>query len=93
MSALPKIKKPSDLRENLFETLEQNANGQTFLIPHKKGNAVLVSEENHAALIEKVETLKAINQGLQDYLDGKVFSQAEVANFLKEKKSKWQKKK
>ena len=93
MSALPKIKKPTELRENLFETLEQNSKGQIFLIPHKNGNSVLLDEETHFLLLEKIESLKAINHGLQDYLDGKVFSHAEVGQFLKDKKSKWSKKK
>ena len=39
-----------------------------------------------AALLEKIESLGAINQGLQDYVDGKVFSHTEIKDFLSEKK-------
>src|SRR4051812_26102685 len=93
MGAVPKIKKPTELRENLFETLEQNSKGQTFLIPHKNGSSVLIDADIHSDLLEKLEVLKAINHGLQDYLDGKTFTQPEIKKFLKDKKSKWLKKK
>jgi hypothetical protein len=77
MGAL-KNKKPTELRESLFETLERTSRGETFLIPHKGGSAVLQSEEEYLGLLDQIETLKAINRGLQDYLDGKVHTHATV---------------
>jgi hypothetical protein len=73
-----KVKKPTELRENLFETLEQSSRGQVFLIQHKGGNSILQDESGYLDLLEQVETLKSVNRGLQDYLDGKTLSHAEM---------------
>jgi len=73
-----KIKKPTELRESLFETLEKTNDGETFLIHHKGGSAILQGEEEYLGLLDQIETLKSINRGLQDYLDGKVHTHSSV---------------
>ena len=92
MSNALKIKKPTDLRENLFETLEQTGNGQKFLIHHKNGSAVLQGENEYLELLDEVETLKAINRGLQDYMDGKTHTHTSIKNHFRDYAKKSSKK-
>jgi hypothetical protein len=93
MAALPKIKKPTELRSELFETLEKCKKGQSFLIPHKSGTSILMDEKEHSYLKETLDSLRAINRGLQDYLDGKTHPHSSIASELKKYSSKWRKKK
>ncbi len=85
-----KVKKPTELRENLFETLEKTNNGEAFLIHHKTGSAVLQGEDEYLGLLDQIATLQAINLGLQDYMDGKIHSHAEMKdhfrNYAKKRK-------
>jgi hypothetical protein len=62
-----KVTKPTELRENLFETLQRVSEGDRFLIHHKSGNTILQRESDHLDLLEQIESLKAINRGLQDW--------------------------
>jgi hypothetical protein len=78
-----KSKKPTELRETLFDTLMQASEGDVFLIPHKSGSAILQGEEEYLDLLEQIDTLKAINQGLQDCLDGKTHSHADIKKHLR----------
>jgi hypothetical protein len=83
MSVALKVKKPTDLRENLFETLEKTGAGEAFLIQHKTGNAVLQGENEYVDILDQIETLKAINRGLQDYLDGKTIPHSDIRAHMK----------
>ena len=83
MGAAIKIKKPTELREKLFETLEQSTKGETFLIQHKSGNSILQNEDDYLDLLEQVDALKSINRGLQDYMDGKTVSHSDMKAWLK----------
>jgi len=56
--ALPKIKKPSDLRENLYTTLEQVCEGEKFIIPTKNGDVILMKKVEYELLIDEQELLK-----------------------------------
>ncbi len=78
-----KLKKPTELRESLFETLEQTSGGAKFLIHHKTGSSVLQSEAEYLEVLDEIETLKAINQGLQDYMDGKTHSHSSMREHFK----------
>jgi hypothetical protein len=78
----PKLKKPTELRENLFETLERTCAGEVFLIHHKSGASVLQNETEYYGLLDQIETLKSINRGLQDYLDGKTHSTSAIKTRL-----------
>jgi hypothetical protein len=82
MGTAIKVKKPTELRETLFETLEQSTQGETFLIQHKGGSTILQDESDYLDLIEQVDALKSINRGLQDYLDGKTLSHSEMKRHL-----------
>lgn len=85
-----KLKKPTELRESLFETLEQTSEGDKFLIHHKNGSSVLQGEAEYLDLLDQIETLKSINRGLQDYLDGKTHTHAAIKDHFEAyaKKSK-----
>ncbi len=91
MSTTLKLKKPTDLRENLFETLEQSSDGVKFLIHHKSGSSVLQSESAYLDLLEQIETLQSINHGLQDYLDGKIHPHESMKEHLRAYAKKWKK--
>ncbi len=93
MKALPKSKKPTELRETLFETLEMTVSeDQPFLIEHKAGTSILLSAESHRQLLERIEALRAANQGLQDFIDGRVHAHVEVKASLSDWKREWLKK-
>ena len=82
MSGTLKIKKPTELRETLFETLEQTIGGDAVLIKHKAGNSVLLDEVEYLDQLDQIETLKAINRGFQDYMDGKFLAHDEAKTRL-----------
>lgn len=86
-----KSKKPTELRESLFETLEQTSEGDKFLIHHKNGSSVLQGEVEYLDLLEQIETLKSINRGLQDYLDGKTHTHIAMKEHIKGYAKKWKK--
>ena len=86
-----KIKKPTDLRENLFETLERTSEGDKFLIQHKAGSAVLQGDLEYLELLDQIESLKAINRGLQDYMDGKTHTGTAIKEHMKAYAKKWKK--
>ena len=56
--ALPKTKKPSDLRENLYTTLERVCEGEKFIIPTKNGEVILMKKVEHDLLMEELDLLK-----------------------------------
>jgi PHD/YefM family antitoxin component YafN of YafNO toxin-antitoxin module len=56
--ASPTIKKPSDLRENLYQTLEKVCEGEKFIIPTKHGDVILMKKSEHDLLEEEQELLK-----------------------------------
>jgi len=56
--ALPQIKKPSDLRENLYTTLEKVCEGEKFIIPTKNGEVILMKKKEHDLLMEELDLLK-----------------------------------
>lgn len=59
---LPKIKKPSDLRENLYATLEEVCNGEKFVIPTKHGEVILMKKAEHDLLIDEMELLQEFEE-------------------------------
>ncbi len=63
--ALPKTKKPSDLRENLYSTLEQVCEGEKFIISTKHGEVVLMKKAEYDLLTEEMEMLKDFEEPIQ----------------------------
>ena len=56
--ASPTVKKPSDLRENLYTTLEQVCEGEKFVIPTKNGEVILMKKAEHDLHILELDLLK-----------------------------------
>lgn len=55
---LPKISKPSELRDDLYNTLDRVSKGATYVIPAKSGDVVLISKEAYDGLLDDLELLK-----------------------------------
>ena len=86
------VKKPSDLRKELFDALDESAQGRKlFVIPHKGGDSVLIGKEALDELNEQLEIQKDINQSLLDAVEGRVSTLAEVDKRFEAKFRKWRK--
>ena len=59
---LPKIKKPSELREQLYGTLDSVCDGERFIIPTKNGEVVLIQKTEYDLLIDDLELLKEFDE-------------------------------
>ena len=58
----PKITKPSELREDLYNTLDRVIQGDRFVVPTKSGDVVLISKEEYDSLIGDLELLKDFDE-------------------------------
>jgi PHD/YefM family antitoxin component YafN of YafNO toxin-antitoxin module len=54
----PKITKPSELREDLYKTLDRVSQGERHIVPTKSGDVILISKEEYDCLIDDLELLK-----------------------------------
>jgi PHD/YefM family antitoxin component YafN of YafNO toxin-antitoxin module len=82
---IPKIKKSSDLRQTLPETLKSVNNGNLHVITHNSGNVVLISEDNYSELNDKLEYYQEIIAAREQYKKGATFSHDEVKSMIKSK--------
>ena len=87
-----KIKKPTELRKDLFETLDESVKGAQFIIPHRSGESVLISKETYDGLVEDLETSRSIQQGMLDYFEGRTLTSEDVDKHFDSKFKKWRKK-
>ncbi len=56
---IPKITKQTDLRENLYKTLEEVANGGTpHLVPTKNGEVIIISRQEYDSILLEKEFLQ-----------------------------------
>ena len=56
---IPKITKQTELRDNLYKTLEDIATGgRPHLIPTKNGDVLIISKQEYEALLLEKELLK-----------------------------------
>ncbi len=56
---IPKITKQTDLRDNLYKTLEEIATGgKPHLIPTKNGDVVILSRQDYDAILLEKELLQ-----------------------------------
>lgn len=58
----PKITKPSELREDLYNTLDRVGKGARYIVPTKSGDVVLISKQEYDCLIDDLELLKEFEQ-------------------------------
>lgn len=64
---LPKITKQTELRDNLYKTLEEVAtNGTTHLIPTKNGDVILISRQEYEAILLEKEYLQEFNTPINE---------------------------
>lgn len=55
---LPKITKPSQLREDLYNTLDRVSRGERHVVPTKSGDVVIISKMEYDSLIDDLDLLK-----------------------------------
>ena len=56
---IPKITKQTDLRDNLYKTLEEVANGGvTHLVPTKNGEVIIISRQEYDSILLEKEFLQ-----------------------------------
>jgi PHD/YefM family antitoxin component YafN of YafNO toxin-antitoxin module len=60
----PKITKPSELRDDLYNTLESISNGERYVVTAKTGDVVLISKREYDCLIDDLELLKEFEEPL-----------------------------
>ena len=82
---IPKIKKSSELRQALPETLKSVNEGYLHVITHNSGNVILISEENYSELNDKLEYYQEIIAAREQYKKAEIFSQDEVKSMIKSK--------
>lgn len=58
----PKITKPSELRDDLYNTLDRVSKGERYVIPAKSGDVVLISKKEYDCLIDDLELLKEFEE-------------------------------
>lgn len=61
----PKITKQTDLRENLYKTLEDIAKGgKPHLVPTKQGEVIIISRQEYDSILEEKELLSEFRSPL-----------------------------
>lgn len=64
---IPKITKQTELRDNLYKTLEEVAtDGTTHLIPTKNGDVILISRQEYEAILLEKEYLQEFNSPINE---------------------------
>ena len=58
----PKITKPSELRDDLYNTLSRVGQGERYIVPTKSGDVVLISKQEYDCLIDDLELLKEFEE-------------------------------
>ncbi len=85
---LPKFKKPSDLREDLYNTLDRICLGEMHIVPTKNGDVVLLSRVEYEDLIDKLEIMKDFERAQIDRTNENLESHESVFKKL-DKKMGW----
>jgi PHD/YefM family antitoxin component YafN of YafNO toxin-antitoxin module len=63
---IPKITKQTDLRDNLYKTLEEIATGgKPHLVPTKNGEVVILSRQDYDAILLEKELLQEFQTPIQ----------------------------
>lgn len=87
---IPKIKSATAFRENLYETLKDVTDGNTYVVTQKEGkNIVLISQEDFNVLLDEREVLRSISLGISDLEEGKKVKHQDAVASLRKLKNKW----
>lgn len=63
---IPKITKQTDLRDNLYKTLEEIATGgKPHLVPTKNGEVVILSRQDYDAILLEKDLLQEFQNPIQ----------------------------
>ena len=64
--AIPKVTKQTDLRENLYKTLEEVATeGTSYLVPTKNGDVVIISRQEYDEILLEKELFQEFQESIQ----------------------------
>ena len=86
----PKIKSATSLRNELYETLKEVANGKSHIITHKQGEPVyLMSKDEYDKIIDEKESLRKMTIGLSQIESGEGISHKKAIQKIKALKKKW----
>lgn len=58
----PKISKPSELRDDLYNTLDRVCQGEKYIISGKSGDVVLISKKEYDCLVDDLDLLKEFEE-------------------------------
>lgn len=58
----PKISKPSELRDDLYNTLENVSKGERYVVTAKSGDVVLISKKEYDCLIDDLDLMKEFEE-------------------------------
>ena len=64
----PKVTKPSDLRADLYNTLDRVCKGEKVIVPGKEGEVVLLSKREYDGLVEDLDLLKEFEEPVDQSL-------------------------
>ena len=88
--SIPKVKKASNFRADLFETLKEVSNGEKHLVTHNSGDpVVLISQKEYNSLLDKFDLLKEISLGAHELDSGKWVSHDDALKQIESMKNKW----
>ena len=80
---IPKITKQTDLRDNLYKTLEEIATGgKPQLVPTKNGEVIIMSRQEYDAILYEKELLQEFQYPVEH---DELIEASEVFNRLDEK--------
>jgi prevent-host-death family protein len=88
--SIPKIKKASNFRADLFETLKEVSSGEPQVITHNGGDpVVLIAQSEYNALLERYKLLQEISIGAYQLDTGKGLSHEEALKEIEQMKKEW----
>ena len=59
---LPKFTKPSDLRDDLYNTLERVVKGEKHIVSSKTGDVIILSKTEYDRMIDDLELIKEFDK-------------------------------
>jgi PHD/YefM family antitoxin component YafN of YafNO toxin-antitoxin module len=63
---IPKITKQTDLRDNLYKTLEEVAKGgNPHLVPTKNGEVIIISRQEYDSILQEKEFLQEFQKKIK----------------------------
>jgi prevent-host-death family protein len=87
---VPKIKSATKFRENLYETLKEVVEGETYIVTYKgEKNVVLISQDDFNQILDECDLLRSIAIGISDLEEGATLPHKKAVGHLRKIKGKW----